>query len=327
MTGDKSFTGKMLYSTILVTGCGGDIGLGIGRILKMSGICEKVIGCDIHDEHPGTYIFDNCEVIQRANSDDFLKTLGEILAKHSVDLVIPTSEPELRALFMKNLLDFINNVPLVLANKKALAIGFDKLKTADFLKSIGLLYPWTKIVKEGFPEQFPCIIKSRYGAGSKGVVMVDEELSKYYAKKRHEDIYQEYLHPSNQEYTCGVYRSKKGEIRTLIIKRQLQNGITVYGKVVNNSEVKRTLVKLAEAMELSGSINVQLILTDRGPIIFEINPRFSSTVVFRHLLGFEDLIWSLIEKKGAPLGQYKPILAGTKLYRLSHEVISVAKES
>ena len=311
----------MLYHTILVTGCAGDIGLGIGRILKMSGASEKIIGCDLNDDHPGIHVFDKCEVIQRADSENFIETLYVTIIKHSVDLIIPTSEPELRVLLVKGFLDSINNIPVVLANKKAMIIGFDKLKTADFLRSNDFPYPLTKVVKDGLPERFPCIIKSRYGAGSRDVLLVDEELSGYYSKKRPEDIWQEYLEPNNQEYTCGVYRSKTGEIRTIIIKRRLKDGITVYGEVVDNSDIKKILNRLADAIDLCGSINVQLRLTDRGPVIFEINPRFSSTVVFRHMLGFEDVIWSLSEKRGDPLKHYKPVTPGTKLYRLSQEVV------
>lgn len=311
----------MLYHTILVTGCAGDIGLGIGRILKMSGASEKIIGCDIHDDHPGIRVFDKCEVIQRADSENFIETLYVTIIKYSVDLIIPTSEPEIRVLLGKDLLDSINNIPVVLANKKAMIIGFDKLKTADFLRSNGFPYPLTKVVKEGLPERFPCIIKSRYGAGSRDVLLVDEGLSGYYSKKRPEDIWQEYLEPNDQEYTCGVYRSKRGEIRTIIIKRRLKDGITVYGEVVDNSDINKIITRLADAIDLCGSINVQLRLTERGPVIFEINPRFSSTVVFRHLLGFEDVIWSLSEKSGVPLKYYKPVMPGAKLYRLSQEVV------
>lgn len=311
----------MLYSTILVTGCGGDIGLGIGRILKMSGASEKIIGCDISDEHPGMFVFDKCEVIQRADSEKFLETLAEVIKKHSIDLIIPTSEVELRFLLAKDLLDFICNIPVLVPNKKAMMIGFDKLKTVNFLKSFNLLYPWTKVVKEGFPERLPCIIKSRYGAGSRDVLLVEEELLEYYSRRRPDDIWQEYLEPNNQEYTCGVYRSKTGEIRTIIIKRRLKDGITVYGEVMDNSDIKKVLDRLADAIDLCGSINVQLRLTDRGPVIFEINPRFSSTVVFRHMLGFEDVIWSLSEKRGDPLKHYEPITTGAKLCRLSQEIV------
>ena len=177
MIGDKSSTESILYPTILVTGCGGDIGMGIGRILKMSEVCERVIGCDVHKDHPGIFIFDECEVVQGADSENFLETISETIIRHSVDLIIPTSEPELRFLYNKNLLSLIANVPVLVPNEKAMTVGLDKLKTADFLKSINLPYPWTKVVKEGIPAELPCIIKSRYGSGSRDVQLVHEEMA------------------------------------------------------------------------------------------------------------------------------------------------------
>ena len=50
---------------------------------------------------------------------------------------------------------------------------------------------------------------------------------------------------------------------------------------------------IANEVSLLGSMNVQLRLTNEGPRIFEINPRFSSTVLMRHLIGFQDLIWTI----------------------------------
>lgn len=41
--------------------------------------------------------------------------------------------------------------------------------------------------------------------------------------------------------------------------------------------------------------NIQLRTNEGEAIAFEINPRFSSSMFFRHLLGFEDLQWSLDE--------------------------------
>ncbi len=45
-------------------------------------------------------------------------------------------------------------------------------------------------------------------------------------------------------------------------------------------------------------MNVQLRLTDKGPRVFEINPRFSSTVLMRHRLGYCDVLWAMEEVEG-----------------------------
>ena len=311
-----------MFSKILVTGCGGDIGLALGRIIKMSAIAESVIGCDIHDDHAGEVIFNRCFLISRAGSPTYLDNLLDLCEINQVDLIIPGSEPELRFLYRQGISDFIEDIPLITVNKKALQIGFDKLQTAEFLQAEGLPYPWTKTVQEGAPEKLPCILKSRSGSGSKSVHLVkDQALIDYYRRICPEDIWQEYLQPDDQEYTCGLYRTKSGEIRTIIFKRVLAGGRTGSGEVVENDEIKELLTRVARALNLTGSINVQLRLTARGPVIFEINPRFSSTVVFRHLLGFSDLIWSVKEKAGLPLDSYHAPKPGARFYRGDREII------
>jgi carbamoyl-phosphate synthase large subunit len=57
-------------------------------------------------------------------------------------------------------------------------------------------------------------------------------------------------------------------------------------------------VSIAIGLDLRGSMNVQMRLTDQGPRVFEINPRFSSTVLMRHRIGFTDVIWALNEVEG-----------------------------
>ena len=93
------------------------------------------------------------------------------------------------------------------------------------------------------------------------------------------------------------------------------------GEVVTNEEIDVLLHSIAQLLQLQGSINVQLRLTGRGPVVFEINPRFSSTVMFRHLIGFQDFVWSLCEAEGKEIGEFEPPAVGTRIYRVSQEVV------
>ena len=49
--------------TILVTGCGGDLGASIARICKDSGIFERIIGANNHDRHFSKYLYDKYYVV------------------------------------------------------------------------------------------------------------------------------------------------------------------------------------------------------------------------------------------------------------------------
>ena len=135
-------------------------------------------------------------------------------------------------------------------------------------------------------------------------------------------IVQEYLDGKQGEFTCGLFRAKDLSIRSIIIKRELMGGFTGYGEIIKNVEISETLSAIAEKIKLFGSINVQLRLTDKGPVVFEINPRFSSTVRFRHLLGFKDLDWSIQDMFDEEISKYDDDSEGKRIFKGFNEYIS-----
>ena len=84
--------------------------------------------------------------------------------------------------------------------------------------------------------------------------------------------------------------------------------------MVDEIQVKEQCVKIAEALNLFGAINIQLRMTPMGPRIFEINPRLSSTVLMRHLAGYTDVLWMLEEAAGRDF-QPERLMLGTVLVR------------
>jgi carbamoyl-phosphate synthase large subunit len=311
---------------VLVTGIAGDIGNGIGRILRgWSGI-DRVFGCDIHDEHMGRRNFDACEVVPRADASGYALALEDLRQRWQLDAIVATSEPELRLISRASPDSILRQLPFVMANGKAMTIGFDKLTTAHTIADLGCPAPWTRLVATEAPERLPCILKSRYGAGAQGIHLVsDEQLIPAYRALYPEAIWQEYISGERGEYTCGVYGCTDGDVRTIVLRRRLAAGVTSYAEVVSDPAIEALCERVARGLELRGSINIQLRLSDRGPLVFEINPRFSSTVVFRDRLGFRDLIWSLQEQVlGQPCDAGMRPAPGTRMYRAFDEVIGDA---
>lgn len=315
----------MHFQKILVTGCGGDIGLGVGRILKEAGVAGMVVGCDITDDHAGRVFFDACFCVPRADDPSYADVLFVLVAREGIDLVIPMSEPELRLLAAHA---FFGRRDLFLtASEEAMAVGFDKYRTAEFLRTHGLPHPWTACASDGAPRVFPCIRKSRTGCGSKSVEVLTE--AAYHAAIRtkgtaafsEDDIFQEYLPDAEEEYTCGLFRSRAGETRSIVLRRKLRGDVTGSGEVAEDAAIMKLLAAIADGLQLAGSINVQLRRRAGIPYVFEINPRFSSTVMFRHRLGFSDVLWSLQDRAGEPLGAYVPPAVGTRFYKIYEDVI------
>lgn len=307
---------------ILVTGCGGDIGQSIGKILNEYNLVNNLYGCDISDKNAAKFIFSNFFLGLACNDPKYISNLENIVKEKNIDLIIPISEPELRFL-SKLKISKIGNANLILASAEALEVGFDKLNTANFLKKENLPFPTTHSVTTiDAIDKFPVILKSRTGSGSSNVSLVSDNDAFASIKKSNPDfIVQEFLDGDNGEFTCGVFRSKSGIIRCIILKRELMGGFTGYGEVIENKEIEKLLLDLAEKLQLTGSINVQLRLTSKGPVVFEINPRFSSTVRFRHLFGFKDVEWSIEDRLDIPISNYNETAVGKKLYKGFNEYI------
>lgn len=315
-------TSSTLFRSVLITGCRFEIGQGLSRILKMTGAADTTIGSDSSTDHAGSLIFDHFEQTASPEDPGYFESISRIVEKHEVDLIVPMSEAEIYLFIEHGHSTEFQGVPVLTADEGSVVIGQDKLATAEFLAERGIPHPWTFLVGAGDPLEVPCIIKPRRGNEGEGVLVVDDpELVPVLRRTRPHDVWQELLLPEVEEYTCGVFRSRAGETRSISVRRRLQGGYTSAGEVVHHDGVHQYLQQVAEALDLRGSVNVQLKLTPRGPIAFEINPRFSSTVMFRHLLGFEDFIWALKDLKGLDLGSFQPAEDGVRFYRGPREFI------
>jgi carbamoyl-phosphate synthase large subunit len=307
---------------IVVTGCGGDIGQSVGKILKEYYPKAQVIGCDMGEDNPAKFIFDRTYKLPRCDSSEYAAVLGTILKDEYANLLIPVSEPELRRFTDLGVDQSFLGIPLLIANLRARQIGFDKLQTARFLERSALPFPRSEIVNEVNRPFFPMVLKNNTGSGSKFLTTVETaEDFDFYKKKFPGFLAQEAVGRSSEEYTCGLFRSKSGNSRSLIFKRTLQGGYSNFGYVVHDQSIAALLEKIADGLALTGSINVQLRLTERGPVVFEINPRFSSTVRFRHMLGFKDLVWSIEDAMNQSISSYQPPAGGRKFYKGYYEYV------
>ena len=119
-------------------------------------------------------------------------------------------------------------------------------------------------------------------------------------------IIQEYLGDLNQEYTCGATCIDHEIITIISLRRTLKNGNTQQAFCEKTDEIDAYIRKLTLSLKPYGPVNFQLRLTERGPVVFEINPRFSGTTPIRALFGVNE-VEAVIKNLSAaePKGQYK----------------------
>ncbi len=308
---------------ILVTGVAGDIGFGIGKIFRSHYPNSFLLGVDIDSNNPSLMVFDHFKRIDRADSDAYKKSVIDLVKSMKIDFIIPTSEAEISVFWKKELVEFFEkiNVEVLILSRRIIDISLDKFKTYEFLKNNELEYPNTYLANN-FKNQdcFPMIFKLRSGQGSKGLRIVNSYSDIKTSEMNDTNIIQELLSDDDNEYTCCVF-SDGETYRSINIKRKLKGGFTYSGEVVESEKIDFYIVKISKLLKLQGSINLQLRVTSRGPVLFEINPRFSSTVAFRDKLGFNDLLWSIQLKLDGKVEKYTKPKKGTKIFRGVDEYI------
>jgi carbamoyl-phosphate synthase large subunit len=312
---------------VLISGIASDIGFGAGRILRDWGWTGQLYGIDIQSEHPGEFVFDQYDVSPRAADETYLSWLAIYIERHNIGLFIPTSEAEIAVLSEHGLRE-IAGASILIANRQAIAHSLDKRACMSFLAERGLRVPKNGIVGVTDPRTYPVIVKPRSGQGSKQIQRIDD--AQIFGERAvHGQVWQEYLAPEDQEYTCPVYHSSARGKYVLVLRRTLSAGVTGRGEVVNAPLIEHYVTEIAQALELDGAINVQLRLTAEGPCLFEINPRLSSTLVFRNKMGFCDLRWWIQDTVGLEhcpsLPNYRPPSPGTRFFRGVQEYIASTK--
>jgi carbamoyl-phosphate synthase large subunit len=311
----------MNIKNILITAANGDLAEAVFGVLKDSYPNINIYGCEVGDLWPAKAILDNVVNVPRGDDKDYINDIKKIVSQLSIDLVIPCSDIELvRFAAAKNNNECEFN--LLMLSPDLIHIFSDKYLSAKWLEKYNIATPKTTLLTDASSNELPLVVKPRNGSGSVGIYKVTTPELLEGLKVEFGDSYvaQEYLDIDNQEYTCAIFKCND-LTKTLILHRRLDAGRTVSATAVQDPKIENELLKLTSVLSnLNGLLNVQLRLTDKGPKIFEINPRVSSTVKMRHMLGFTDLVWAIdcMNTKLSP--KFKGRIEGT-VYRLSREII------
>lgn len=313
-------------TNILLTAIGGDIAQGAATILRENFPGWRLIGTDIGERHAGSLYVDKVMRAVPATEPGYLPWLIDTLEAEKIDLCWPLSEPEIGVLAPVASAGS-GRCTLITPGQLAVATGNDKYETSRFLKSLGLDVPWTVAEARDLTSScFPCIYKPRRASGSRSIfTCLGQEDALFLERRFPGGVFQELLLPADREVTCAVYRTRKGQTHVLALLRSLTGGLTGWAQVIDDVEITQQCQRVAEALELHGSINIQLRLTDAGPRIFEINARLSSTVLMRHRMGFQDTLWTIKELLGQEIDIRMP-LSGTIGVRTQNVVVIEEKK-
>lgn len=285
---------------ILVTAISGDIGNGICKILSETDCV--LFGCDVNEIAVGMDLVSEFYRCSFAVDPGYTEEILNFCMQREIGYVIPVNEREIERLNQDRALFEQAGIKLVIQSEKVLSVCLDKYLTAKLLQELGITVPST------YPDAIDCkdeecyVVKPRCSNGSKNIYITSGK--KIHTQGLPEGSVAQELIDSDEEYTVGVYRN--GTVTNVIaFKRQLKNGYSNQVELQPEEMFADLARKIADGFQLTGYINVQLRMKDGVPYIFEINPRISGTVRFRHLLGYTDVLWWLDLVDGIDTEKYR----------------------
>lgn len=287
---------------ILITGAGSVMGQSIYKALAHHDFGEKV---EIHfansEELGAGRFFANpaapvvaTPIFPLAVSPEYIGHLRNYVAEHHIDVVFAGTQHELAVISRYR----DETLTAATISSSIANICMDKVLTSAVMNKYGVRVPGTCTLDEylqAVPFSGPIVIKPNHSSSSRSIYKVKgvEAARKLVAEESINTggfLVQELL--EGEEYTCGCYIDRYSKsINTIIFKRTLTaDGATGYGEIVINSDIDEYLhavgnALIAEGLDF-GHVNIQLILTETGPVLFEINGRLSSTEASKAHYGF-----------------------------------------
>jgi len=288
---------------ILITGAGSVMGQSIYKALAMNDFGEQikihfansdVLGAGRYFSHTSAPVVAT-PIFPLAVADEYDEFLNRYVNENEIDIVFSGTQHELSkiAKFRDRTLKAAT-IPLTIAD-----VCMDKVKTSSTLSRYGVRAPITCSLREYMNEELtiegPVVVKPNHSSSSRNIFRVKERqaVAKLIADGAVNSdgfLVQELL--SGEEYTCGCYIDRyTKQINHITFKRTLTpDGATFYGEIVENPEIGRYLSDVGRALVAEGldfgHVNIQLILTESGPVLFEINGRLSSTEASKAHYGF-----------------------------------------
>lgn len=284
---------------ILVTGCGGSIGIEIQRSLRRSGSDFHIIGSDRtwYGLEYGKHFCDEVVELPEAEDDAYPDAIRDLIGSRKVDVIFVNSDAELT--ITPKLLEGVD-IAKAHPAPAITEICLDKFVTHKHIGSEGDLFPKTVSIdsEEDLVRAFdilgePLWLRPRIGAGGQGAIAIHTvekarvwiELWRDMGINFKRWMAQALLSGRNFNWTGlffdgKLYASAIMERMGYFLGSVTLNGITGQtgrGRTVNAPEVDRVSLEASQRLDpqITGVLSVDLKEDKEGrPRITEINPRF-----------------------------------------------------
>ena len=250
------------------------------KTLEDQGLLGKIGTTDVQKNAPASFIADFQEQVPKVTEANYIDVLKEICYRQDIRLLIPLIDTEL-VLLARHRSEFEEmGVTVLVSSLETNEICFDKRKTYNFFREIGVQTPEildpVKVLSDS-KAKYPCLLKPANGSCSLGVTKIHnaKEL-KFFKDYVDNPVLQEFI--IGDEYTLDILVDFQGNVCSVVPRLRIETraGEVSKGMTVKDPSIIAAGKKVAESLNGAvGCITVQCFRTTGGDIKFiEINPRF-----------------------------------------------------
>ncbi|MFV9551007.1 ATP-grasp domain-containing protein [Algibacter sp. PT7-4] len=271
----------------------------------------SVIAADEKMSAPAMVDADIAIKVPSIYDENYINKLIDIVKKYSVNAIISLNDLELPILSKNKIILEQHGAKVIVSNTNVIAIGFDKWKTYNFIKDLGLSTPKTYIkLDEAIQDiengnlKFPLVLKPRWGSGSIGIDFPEsiEELKLSYklqkiklqktilTKANEESVVDDILIQEKLngiEYGMDIVNDFEGNYYGTFAKEKLamRSGETDKAKSVIDHSFEKLGQLISENLRHIGNIDSDVFVVNNKLYLLEINPRFGGGYPFSHEAG------------------------------------------
>jgi carbamoyl-phosphate synthase large subunit len=271
----------------------------------------EVLACDSSAEAPGLSEADRRFLVPPVTDPGHLEALLSICRMHDVRLLLSVNDLELRSLAQESpRFRDLGTLPII-SSPKTVGTCTDKWAAFQFMRDSNIPTPDTFLLPAQAQDaaaqgkvRFPLLIKPRGGSSSVGIDYVenDRELQLAYewgqiqarrgsvlpVSQGNPDqclVIQERL--LGQEYGIDVVNDLCGRYVCTLGRRKLgmRAGETDRAITVNDPELEQLGRQIGETLGHVGNLDCDVMATERGWLVLDMNPRFGGGYPFSHLAG------------------------------------------
>lgn len=271
----------------------------------------KVFAIDMSDTAPAMVDADVAITVPSVYDINYIPSLIEIIQIHKIDAIISLNDLELPILSRHLKYLQSTGVKVLVSSESVIDIAFDKIKTFNFIKSIGLKTPLTftslKEANDALKTNkitYPVVVKPRWGSASTGIDFPEtyEELNLSF-KLQHIKLKKSILNivsqqdannailiqenMNGQEYGLDIVNDFEGNYFGTFVRKKInmRSGETDKAISVIDDRFNKIGEIISSNLRHIGILDCDIFVSNNEFYILELNPRFGGGYPFSHEAG------------------------------------------